>query len=215
MNSGFKGFDPDKVRISINGVIGAYNDLYTALCGRMQTQFVNAMADKWACNQAITFFRNAFKPSIDNLLINVNNCLGSVVVSMNQAAQAWAADTQTSYSPITVDLNTTKIDVECIVENINGIRGIDVTLTSEVVSKLQTIVIECNAALDKAQHAVMDSGFIGGSQAEALTNSLGTIKSKISATIEEVSSAAKLAIDNTVAQYSDTEGAISQAFNGQ
>lgn len=214
MNSGFKGFDPDKVRVSINGVISAYNDLYASLRGKMQAEFVNGMADKWACNQAITFFRNAFKPSIDNLLLNVNNCLGSVVVSMNQAAQAWAADTQTSYSPITLDLDTTKIDVECIVENINGIRGIDVNLTSSVVSKLQTIVSECDAALTKAQQAVNDCGFIGGNQAEALSNSLATIKTNISATIEEVSMAAKTAIDNTIAQYTDTEGAISQAFNG-
>lgn len=214
MNSGFKGFDPEKVKSSINGVVMAYDELFTALQGKMQTEFVNAMADKWACNQAITFFKGAFKPSVDGLLNSVNVCFQSVVSSMNTAAQAWAQDTATAYSATPIEIRTQKVDVECILENINGIRGIDVNLTSSVVAKLQSIASECESALTKAQQAVNDCGFIGGSQASALTNSLGTIKTKISTSVEEISTAAKTAIDNTVAQYTDTEGAISQAFNG-
>ena len=61
------GFNPDQVTSSMNNVEKAYSDLIRALGTNMQSNFVNTMANFWACNQAQTFFTNNFKPAIDEL----------------------------------------------------------------------------------------------------------------------------------------------------
>ena len=54
------GFDPSVVNSSINAVKSSYDSLIRALGDDMQNQFIGGMADKWACNQAQTFF-NTFR----------------------------------------------------------------------------------------------------------------------------------------------------------
>lgn len=206
------GFDPDLVNSAINSVKGAYDELMEALVNNIQNQFVMEMADKWACNDAQQFFNSAFKPAIDNLIKSSTNVFSSVIDSMNSAGQAWAMESDSSYTPVSFTANMQTIDVSAIKENIGGVRGIDLDLTPSVLSKLNEIESRAESALTNAQSAVSNCGFVGGNQASNLIDSLGVIKSKINTATGELITETKSSIDSTVQRYGNTEGKISQAF---
>lgn len=206
------GFDPDLVNGSINAVKRAYENLIKALGDDMQNQFIGGMSDKWACNQAQKFFNEAFKPAIDSLINNSNQIFESVVNAMNSAGQAWAQQTESSYSPQQFSMISKSMDTSSVMENIGGVRGIDFAAASTVASKLPTIAESAKQALTSAQQAVQNCGFIGGNQASNLINSLGIIKNKIDQATQEITSQTKSAIDSTIETYTDTEGKVSEAF---
>lgn len=206
------GFDPDLVNRSISSVKKAYEDLIKALGDDMQNQFIVGMSDKWACNQAQKFFNEAFKPAIDNLINGANKTFESVVAAMNSAAQAWAQQTESSYSPQSFTVILKAMDTSMIMENIGGVRGIDLATSSSIVAKLSVIAEAAKNALTAAQQAVQNCGFIGGNQEANLVNSLGIIKTNIDNATQEVTTQTKDAIQNTIEVYSDTEGKVSQAF---
>ena len=153
------GFNPDVVNSSINSVKAAYENLIHALGDDMQNRFVNGMADKWACNQAQTFFNNSFKPAIDNLIMSSNSIFESVVASMNSAGQAWAMQTDSSYSPQSFSAITKTMDTSVIRENIGGVRGIDLSSATTVANQLTSIADSAKSALTSAQQAVQNPPF--------------------------------------------------------
>lgn len=207
------GFDPDLVSTSIDKVISAYEELMKALGDDMQTQFVNGMQDKWACNDAQTFFQN-FKEADEELITKSNNTFESVVNSMNSAAQAWAESTGSNWGGKSFTRNDKKIDITGIQENIGGVRGVDPEATT-VSAKLPTIATSAESALTNAQSAVSNCGFVGGNQEAELINSLGEIKNAISKTSSEISEACKKAIDETAQKYQDLGVKVSDAFAGK
>ena len=208
------GFNPEEVNTSINSVKSAYESLTNAIIGRMQNEFVNGMADKWACNNAQSFFGDTFKPVVDSLITESNNVFESVVNSMNEAAQAWAQETNSSYTPTQFSANGQRIDVNGILENINGVRGIDLAEADVVAGKLPSIASDASSALEAAKSAVLNCGFIGGDQAGNLQNSLGQIKTNIEKATNDITEQVKAAINTTVQNYANTEGKISAAFAG-
>ena len=207
------GFDPEQVKLSINNIVKAYNELIDQIGDRMQRGFVDGMSDKWACNQAQIFFTN-FKTSIDYLNKQANLTFQSVVDAMNNAAIAWAESTESTYSTTNVSLRLVSINIDNIVENINGVRGIDLQLSNSVSGILPMIQGSALEALEHAKNAVVECGFIGGTQAESLISSLDTIGRIIESEISKITDQSKNAIDDTIAAYSDVEGRVSQAFQG-
>lgn len=214
-NMALTGFDPELVNQSINSVKSAYNELIKALGDDMQNQFIGGMSDKWACNQAQTFFNNAFKPAIDSLISSSNVIFESVVSSMNSAGQGWAEQTGSQYSVQNFSPISKTMDTSIILENINGVRGIDLIEANTVAAKLPMIAESAKQALSKAQQAVQSCGFIGGNQASNLISSLTTIKNKIDSLVQNIVTESKNAIDKTVQAYSNTEGKVAQAFAGK
>lgn len=209
------GFDPEVVNSSINNVKNAYENLIKAIGDDMQRDFIGGMSDKWACNHAQTFFNDAFKPTIDGLIQSSNTIFESIVNSMNSAGQAWASQTDSSYSTQNFSAISKTMDTSVIRENIGGVRGIDLASTEPVAAKLPVIAESAKNALTNAQQAVQECGFIGGNQASNLINSLGMIKNKIDSAIQEITTASKNAIETTLQNYSNTEGKVSQAFAGE
>lgn len=208
------GFDPSLVNSSINNVNSAYNELMRALINDTQSKFVNQMAMYWACNSAQKFFRDALKPAVDEQSTSVTTIFESVVVAMNDAARAWANQTETSYSEVSFSPIATKIDITGIQENLNGVRGIDKENAKSVVSSLSVIQSSVETALDSAKNAVNSCGFVGDEQAETLNSSLNRIKTNISNTTKELTQAVNEAIENTVVTYGDLAGKVAGAFAG-
>ena len=213
--SSMTGFDPEIVSQSIGKVISAYEELIGVLGDKMQSDFVGGMQDKWACTQAQKFFTNSFKPAIDSIITSSNSTFESVVASMNSAGQAWAARTESSYSPVSFTPTAKTIDAGVILENIGGVRGIDKANAENVANKLPGLASDAESALSNAQSAVQNSGFIGGSQQANLVESLGQIKTKIDEVVTNVTTETKTAIQSTIEAYGDTEGKISEAFTLQ
>jgi hypothetical protein len=209
------GFDPSLVTNSIGKVKSAYSDLIAVLGNEMQDKFVSGMQDKWACTQAQTFFTDDLKPAIDQLISDSTNTFESVVNAMDSAAANWATSTDTSYTKVGFSAITKTINVDSIVENINGVRGIDVAEAGTVAALLPGIAENAKSALSSAQNAVEGCGFVNGSQEESLVNSLATISNSIDSAFSSITTQVKSAIDNTVSVYSDLEGKVSAAFSGQ
>lgn len=208
------GFDPSIVNTSINSVKSAYAELIQALQNDTQTKFVGGMKDNWACNEAQRFFRESFKPAIDDLIKGSDDVFESVVNSMNSAAQAWAERTESSYSTVSFSRSNGKVSVDEIQENIGGVRGVDEANANQVAtSTLQQVVQASSSALDQAKSAVQSCGFIGGDQAANLSNALETIKSRINEAVNELSNQTKTAIGQTVTSYGDIRSKVENAFN--
>lgn len=208
------GFDPTVVGSSISGVVSAYNNLYAAINTEMQSKFFQGMSDKWACQYAQDFFAQA-KTAIDALIKASNTTFESVVSSMNSAGQKWAAETGTTFTPTTFSTNASTIDSSCILENIGGVRGIDLqSADSTAQTSLSSILNNADTALSEAKNAVASCGFIGGSQQANITASLETIRNNAHSSIDALSNDMKTAISQTVTQYGDTEGKVSAAFAG-
>ncbi len=209
------GFDPSIVQTSMNNVIAAANDVMDVLCNKFQAQFVDKMSELWACNDAQNFFRNSVKPAMDNLTNDANNIFVSVINAMRDAGNNWAAETGATFSPPSYTSNRKAVDISSIQENINGVRGIDLSAATTVSSALAIINGAAESALSRAVSAVQSCGFIGGTSAANLLASLNTIKTNINTTFTNCSASLKTAINNTTTNYKDTEGKIAQAFAGQ
>lgn len=209
------GFNPDQVANSMKNVETAYSDLVKALGTNMQSNFVNAMANYWACNQAQTFFTQNFKPAVDELLNSSYNTFKSVIDSMNSAASGWASQTDSSWSTKSFGGELKKIDVSSIKENLNGVRGVDEAQANNTAGKLATIAQSAISALTSAQNAVQNCGFVGRDQAQTLITSLGTIKTNISNATEQLTNATKTAVSNTVDAYGTLATNVESAFTAQ
>lgn len=215
MSSGFTGFDPSAVNATIKKVNDAYGKLIHVLGDQVQNRFVGGMQDKWACNQAQQFFNESFKPAMDSLITSSTSTFNNVVDSINSAASAWAERTKSQYSKKAFSPINKKINTSVIRENINGVRGIDLQNASTVAAELIKISSEASQALSEAQAAVRGCGFIGGNQEANLVGSLEKIKNNIDKLTQEATGQTKKAIESTIAEYSDLEGKVSQAFSGQ
>ena len=209
------GFNPEEVNQTLSGINAAYSELIRAIGTDMQSKFVGGMAQKWACNQAIEFFRDAFQPTCETLISDTNVIFQSVVDSVNSAASSWAASTGTTYNNSSFTPNNFKYDISVVRENIGGVRGIDKAEAQSVVNGLQSIKAAADTALAKAKTAVTShSAFIGDGQAETLSQALDKIKNNVNNALTEVVAAVDKAIQATIASYEDTAGRVSQAFNG-
>lgn len=206
------GFDPEVVNQAIRNVKSAYESLIEVIGDRMQNEFVVGMQDKWACTQAQNFFENNFKPAIDSIIKSSNSTFESVVSSMNSAGQAWASQTESSYSPQSFTPLSKTIDAGVIMENIGGVRGVDKDAAQSIADKLPGLSEAARTALTDAQTAVQNSGFIGGSQQENLVDSLGQIKTAIYGIIDKVTGETESAIRDTVQAYGDLGGKVAEAF---
>ena len=172
------GFNPELVNQSVNGVKNAYDGLISQIGDRVQVEFVNGLADKWACREAQDFFNIRFKSVIDDLIRKINSTFQSVIETMNFAAQKWAMTTGAQYMNVPFNPRMVTLDTSGIMENINGVRGIDFNAASSVLNSLQVISSSISEYLQSAITAVNNSGFIGGSQEEQLIGSLTGIKTK-------------------------------------
>ena len=212
------GFNPQLVKKSIKAVIDAYNDLYDALIGVTQSQFVSPMATLWCCNESKKFFTDTFKPAMDSLQDGSQKTFVSVVDSMNSAAKAWADRTGNTadWSNVPFNPRTQKIDVSAIKDrNAKGEIGIDEV---QAVAKAALLVtktsVKAAAALAKASAAVAVCGFLGGSQASTLQSSLKSIGKAVGDTTKELASGVKTAVQNSADAYKGVGSTITNKFGG-
>lgn len=208
------GFNIDEVNRSLTEIFSSYDDLHWAVYDRIQNEFVNAMQDKWACQQAQDYFRKKFKPGMDELINYLNGTFEDIVSDINWAANEWANMTDTIYNPGSFSPSGAMINVDCIAEQINGVRGIDLQNARDVVANLNSIKGEAFAALSRAKNCVYNTAFMGGGQQENLIGKLNRIERDAGESIDELLNEADKAINETVQKYSDTAGKIASGFAG-
>ena len=210
------GYNQGIVHESIGKVKNAYEELINAIGNQMQNDFVGGLSDKWACPDAQNFFNTSFKPTVDQLIKGSNNTFDTVVRSMNSAGSAWAATVGGTYDTVTFSTINKEMETSSILENINGIQGIDEVDTPTVLNQLPVIAENAKVALGNAVSAVQTSGFLdyANIQAENLINSLNQIKNNIDSAVQTITTDSDRAIKNTIERYGDTKGRIAAAFAG-
>ena len=206
------GFNIDEVNACTSVLFSAYDNLYYAVHNDVQNNFINGMADKWACNAAQNFFGNQFKPNMETLIREINATFENIVNSIFSAADLWARETGWEFYPATFQTWDPALDTSRIQENIGGVRGIDLETANDVVNTLVTVKSNAENEINRAKSAVQNSGFIGGNQQQNLIDSLNRIGSQMNNNIESILNGTKDAINQTVQSYSDTRGAVAQKF---
>jgi len=206
------GFNPDEVQQSLNGVSNSYRDLMTAMCVQMKNKFIDGMSSKWACKEAQNTFQ-LIKEAMDDTVVKVNTTFQSVFDAVKAAGDSWAASTGTDFTVNAKQVIPYTFNVDCILENINGVRGVDKEQALQCAnSALKEISNSIDSALNAAVSSVNNCGFLGDGQSEALRNSLSTISNSITRLYSDISSSITVAVSNTVSKYGDTAGKISAAF---
>lgn len=210
------GFNPDLLRKSIKEVQIAYNNFMTQISTNVQNNFVNELALYWGDNQARMFF-TTFKGSIEALINESNTVFQSVFDSMNDAARIWTSTKcpDSIWTEIPFERINPTIDISLIKSNIDGLVSMD-TKTVVVVtdSSLNSISLEATKALDDAQRAVLDCGFVGGTSADNLCISLGKIKTRVGELVQTLITKSKSAIEASANDYINIESQVSDAFTG-
>lgn len=197
------GFNPTIVAESISKVEAAYNDLMNALYQKTQTEFVNEMGESWACQNAVNYFNNIFKPGIDQLLNEAHYNFSVTVNVMNAEAARWAQAVDYGWSNISFGGERKEIDVTSVKENINDERGIIEANANEALGKLPGIVNASEEALEAAKVAVENCGFLDPSEAQvqSLVQALSALKASTAQVITDATNSANREIAATIEEY--------------
>lgn len=210
------GFDANEVKASIQSVINGYDSLHTELSTNFQRNFVDKISTGWYAKYAVETMKKV-ATNEEKLLKEVNKVLESVVDAMDGAAKAWASQTGDSsvYSSKKLSLKSTSISVQNVKENNGGQRGIDESIVNSALSALSTVKSNAQNATVKVRTAVNNCGFIGGSQAQQLQNSLNEIKKQIDSAFETVQVDIEKGMKNTLQDYQSLEKKITSNFSGE
>ena len=214
MNELNTGYNESEVTIALDKIIKSYENVYDVLSIEVQKKFVDELANMWACNYAVEFFNNDFKPAFDDILNNINMTFENIIESITSAANAWAQTGGGSFSHSGITLKSVKIDVSGVKENINGVRGIN-TNTQAIATRLQSITSEAENNLTETINAVQNSGFIGGGMQENLINALTQIKTQLSSAITELNNTVQEYVNKTASEYEELASSTANAFSGE
>lgn len=211
--SGFTGFNPSAVENSIRGVISSYNELMASLRDDIQNNIINGMQRVWACREAQEFF-SKFAENVNQLIKSTNNSFEFVVTSMNEAGYDWAVSTgdSSSFKKVSFSISSATVSADNILENINGVRGIDSSSATSIANLLPRIASSVGSAVDQARNSVSNCGFIGSSMESSLQSTLDTVKSSIRENIDALTNECKQRINSTVSSYGDLEGKVAASF---
>lgn len=210
------GFNPDLLTKSIKEVQTAYNNFMVQISTNVQNNFVNELALYWGDNQAQMFF-TTFKESIESLIKESNIIFQSVFDSMNDAGRVWTSTKSPDriWTEIPFERVNPTIDISLIKSSIDGMISMDTkTVVNVTNSSLNTISLEAIRALEDAQRAVQDCGFVGGTSADNLCISLGKIKNRVGELVQNLIEKIKKAIEASANDYVNIESQVSDAFTG-
>jgi len=199
---------------ALKDIKSVYENLYNILSIDVQRNFVDELANMWACNYAVEFFNNVFKPSFDKLLDNVNAAFANIVESIVSAGVAWAETNGGTFADQGLTLKTNKIDVSGIRENINGVRGINVNAQT-IANRLSTISSRAETELTNIINAAETSGFYGSSMPENLVSSLTQIKNEMADVIATLNNDVQQYVNKTAEEYRELATSTAKAFSGE
>lgn len=198
------GFNPGVVDSTLNNLHTSYEHLMFIISDEVQSKFIGGMSDKWAGNEAMNYFKNYFEPNNTQLISLTNKNFTDLYNRIVSAAERWAQRTMTQYSHSRFQPMSKKVDVSVILENINGVRGIDMQASPSVLATLKAIGEEAKSKLENAKN-ILSSGqeFLdnNGEQTSSLIELITLIKNAVQKFTEEVINEADNAISKTIEAY--------------
>ena len=205
------GFNPDMLRLSMRTVQVAYNSFMMQISTNIQNNFINELALYWGDNRAQMFFTK-FKESIEAVIDESNNVFQTVFDAMNDAGKLWTStkSPNTIWNEVPFERVNPRLDISLIKSNIDGLVSMDTyTVINVTSSSLNSVMVEATKALDEAQRAVQDCGFVGGNSTNNLCMSLTMIKTRVGELLQNVIEYSKKTIESSATDYINTEAQIS------
>lgn len=219
-----EGFEPEVVVEAYRNVSDAYDRLQEAYYSKMQSSFIDAMADKWASPKAQEFFfkgsdGTTVKAVMEDLITRTQSTFETVFGAIDSAAKKWSLDTGALYSNAKAGalqlVSSKQLNFDVILADIQGKVGVDKeSAVSTAQSGLTNVKTDIVSALQSAVDAVNRSGFIGGDQQESLIESLKTIADSVEKNFEELENGCVNAISATVDLHGQIASAVANAFSG-
>ena len=210
------GYNEQEVIEATNGIKAGIQSYFEATNTELQNQFVTKMSEKWASEDAVTFFK-AYEENVRAQFQSDLESLTSIVDHFNSAAVKYASESGATYSPISFDAPACECDVQGInVVFADGGRGIYRTEAELIAESLNTIKENAFSALESIKSAASSSGFYGEtmSHQEAINESVENMKNKISNFVEDQLNAFGSAVTATVEKYGNLETEGTNAASG-
>lgn len=190
-----------------------YYDIYFEMHDRVQNEFINQMQDKWACEKAQNFFNNDFKGRMESLIININSLYRYIIDVIFDEADSWARSTDWEFYPGTFETYSPYFDTSCIRTEINGIKGIDLDKSMDVVNILRTLKANAEYFLKRTRETINGCIFIDENKKEYIFESIDDVKTNLYNSLAGVFEDTEKYIKKTVEDYKDTRGIIERSFN--
>ncbi len=209
---GLTGFNPDEVAQSIKKMNATYVELCN-LYNKGFKSFLEEISKLWACHEAQTYFRNEFKPVVDNLRDTIELQFNNIINIMNNSAKAWAEASHETFNQEPFPGKLMKvIDVSVIQASLNGNVGISIDLAVQTVKGFQSSMnSQFNAILNKC--VLISSGFLGGKQQETLNNKLSLVQKEISKDVANITQDISNMIRETADKYEASSRIIERSIN--
>ena len=211
------GFNEERVRTSLTTLNTNYTNLMSTFQTKVQS-FVTEISTQWASPNAVKVFTEgdeSIQSVIRNLAKEINTTMESVNKAINSAAARKASDNGDIHSNVPFDDYTFSVNYSAIVKSINGNVGVDKTTATTTANKLNQIPGDTDSYLNAISSALSNSGILDATAQTELNNSVASIRRNIKSKIESIVEGVISAIDITVKENGDSDGAIARAFSGQ
>lgn len=214
MNGGWTGTHNDTIGNKLNQIQASYESLMQALHDKTQTEFIDQMAEEWACRYAQEFFTSTVRPVFNRMLAMSYKTYENIVETIDSWATNWASQTGSDWAKVSFNGELKEVNVDNVKENINGIRGIKEAEANQTAESLVRIESDVNAAVSDAESAVHECGFLdpSGNMESSLIASLTKIKSDYEQAIAEIRESFKSYVSKTTEDYATLASKNAEAF---
>lgn len=169
------------------GVFGtAYNEIMDCLTDRMQNEFINIVVDNWGSQQVYSFFRDQFKPQIDQLIVNVELKFNWIVEYISEAARKWWRNERSTYYDYPkanfgyFDYEDRRINVDYIKKDFDGTIGMNVNNIDNALNNIFNIINTIQGQLDNCLDEIWNCDFMFDDEYSNSYSLIWQIKNEVS-----------------------------------
>lgn len=190
------GYSVNGINSVLDGVRESYDNFYNSLDNDVRNT-IDSISHLWASGTAQNFFKNRFKPIIEELFQGqqgVNNCVKSILSAVSNAGNNWAKELQNNDS-FSGDfaIKYLGIGVEPIQDHFpDQTAGADIEATkNEAESQLSTMKQHVTECCENLKNAVDKAAFLDteGLQRTSLKSAIDKVNESFEETIDTIKNA--------------------------
>ena len=181
----------------------------------LKISFIEPIGRAWASQDAVDYLNQEFSDNVNRLVDVIGQMYEYSFGIIEKARWAWSSTTNTDIISCPFEKIALSLDVSCIKENINGVRGIDKQDVMNCVSNLKEMMGSITAdCLDFVNKEVSDIGFYDYNDvvAQIFRDRMRSTEKMASTLIHSFEIGINNKINNTVQVYGDVAGKIAQNF---
>ena len=215
------GYDKQMVNDSLVQVRVTYGNVCKNVGGEAQN-FIQNLADLWASATAQDWFRETYKPSVDNLFLGaggVNECFNSILNVISNAGNTWSAELNHG-----IDSFTGAFSDQYVPMNISPIKQVlpDGTVGADIQacqSTSESGFANITSAIDSVCVQLKESLARSGFKDEAnkqqvnLDNAIDAVNQSFKATFKKIQESLMQTIREEANRHEDVAANVAGTFN--